>query len=321
MLVRNEIMNILLENCTSHEEKAKLYSLTEAEQAIINDRVVGNIYQSALKKRDINYESIPYSKGDIKKFEGYDNMIATIDMLRQLSKKFGIKMNELDIVDTALSNIRAYRKTFTSGFSLNNDFLIMYYNSLVYACVESISLILSSYVSYVKNVNAVEFTVKKGKGIYGSVCINSLEKFNNSIKNGDFSKFSKNILDGNKQNFTGSSVAIVTAISVATAIVPILRQLVFYFYDTRMTVSEYLDHQSMFLRMNKNSIEAKNVGAEKRNEIIRHQEQYARKIDSISDKIRVNSQMTDKKSHESLKQDNKTYTIKSVTNDSEYMFI
>ena len=50
MLVKNELINILLENCTTHEEKARLYSLTETEQAVINDRVMGNIYQSALKR-------------------------------------------------------------------------------------------------------------------------------------------------------------------------------------------------------------------------------------------------------------------------------
>lgn len=322
MLVKNELMNILLENCTSHEEKARLYSLTETEQAIINDRVMGNIYQSALKRKNIDFDTIPYSKGDISKFDGYDNMVATINMLKQLSKKFGIKMGELDIVDTALSNIRAYRKTFTSGFHLGNEFLTMYYNSLVYACVESTSLILASYVSYVKSVNTTEFTLKKGKGIYGNVCINSLDKFNRSVKNGEFAKFSKNALDKNKQNFTGSAVAITTAIAVAASIIPILRQLVFYYYDTRMNVSEYLEHQSMFLRMNKNAIDSKSLGAQKRNDVIKKQESYARKLDEISDKIRVNSKLTDQKSTSSLKQDNKSYTLKSVTgNDDGFMFI
>ena len=322
MLVKNELINILLENCTTHEEKARLYSLTETEQAVINDRVMGNIYQSALKRKDINFDSIPYSKGDIKKFDGYDNMIATINMLRQLSKKFGIKMNELDIVDTALSNIRAYRKTFTDGFSLGNEFLAIYYNSLVYACVEATSLILSSYVSYVKTINAVEFTLKKGKGVYGNVCIDSLTKFNKSVKSGEFAKFSKNALDNNKQNFMGSTIAITTAIAVAASIVPILRQLIFYYYDTRMNVSEYLEHQSMFLRLNKNMIDSKNLSADKKNSVIRNQEEYARKLDELSDKIKVNSQLTDKKSMNSLKQDNKSYNMKSVTgNDDGFMFI
>ena len=56
MLVKNELINILLENCTTHEEKARLYSLTASEQAVINDRVTGNIYQSALKRKDINLQ-------------------------------------------------------------------------------------------------------------------------------------------------------------------------------------------------------------------------------------------------------------------------
>lgn len=322
MLKKNTCMDILLENATSYEEKMNIYALNEAEQAVINDKMIGNIYQSALKKRDINFDTIPLSKGDIKKFDGYDNMMTTIDMLRQLSKKFGIKISELDIVETAIGNIRAYRKTFEDAFTFNNDFLTLYYNSLVYACVESVSLILASYVEYVKTINALEFKLKKGKGMYGNVCIGNLRKFNNTVKSGEFAKFSKNILSKNKQQFLGTGIAATTALGLALAIVPILRQLIYYFYESRMSVSQYLEQQAEFLRINQEQMNTEGMSPAEKNKVIKNQKETADKLDKLADKIKVNSKISDKNTETKLKQDNKQWTLKTVSgNDDGYMFV
>lgn len=322
MLMKNEGMKILLENATSYEEKAKIYALNESEQAVISDKMVGNIYQSALKRKDIDFDTIPFSKGDIKKFDGYDNMIATLDMVKQLARKFGIKISELDIVETAIGNIRAYRKTFEDGFTFNNDYLILFYNSLIYACVESTSLILSSYVEYVKTINAVEFKIKKGKGMYGNVCIGNLRQFNNSVKSGDFAKFSKNILSKNKQQFLGTGIAATTALGIALSIVPILRQLIFYFYESRMNVTQYLEQQAEFLRINQEKMSVDGMNPAEKENVWRKQRETADKLDNLADKIRVNSKISDKNSANKLKQDNKQWTLKTVSgNDDGFMFV
>ena len=54
MIQRNYCMDILIENATSYTEKSKIYSLTEAEQAIVNDKMVGNLYKSAIRRKDID---------------------------------------------------------------------------------------------------------------------------------------------------------------------------------------------------------------------------------------------------------------------------
>ena len=144
MLKKNYCINILLENASSYTERSRIQTLTEAEQAVVNDRMVGNLYQSALKKGTIDFDNIPVSKGDIQKIDGYDNMLGTLDTLKGLSKKFGIKIAEIDIVENAIVNLRTYRGTFEKAFALNVEFLQLYYNTLAYACIESTSLILSS---------------------------------------------------------------------------------------------------------------------------------------------------------------------------------
>lgn len=321
MFHRNYAMNLLLENASGYSEKNEIYMLSEVEQAVVNDKMVGNIYQSAIKKRDIDFDSIPNTKGDIQKFQGYDNIIGTLSVVRELSKKFGIKIDELSIVEDAVSNLRSHRPVFERGFGLDVDFLKLYYNTLVYACVESTSLILSSYVNYVKTVNNYDFQMKKGKGIYGNICLESLRSFNNSVKNGEFSKFANNLINKDRQNFMGGTAAAV-AIGLAVSIVPVARELVYYFYDSRMRVADYLDQQGSFLEVNSNRVQTSGLNPADKKEVLRKQEAAVNRIEKMADKIRVNSQLTDKSATTKLKQDNKSWTMKTVSgNDDGFLFI
>lgn len=319
MIQRNYMMDILIENATTFSDKTKLNMLTEAEQAVINNKMVGNIYQSALKKRDVDFDNIPLTKGDIKKFSGYDNIMGTLSTLKQLSSKFGIKIEEIDVIETAISNIRVYKSVFEKGFALDIEFLSMYYNSLVYACVESTSLVLSSYVEYVKTVNSIEFTLKKGKGIPGNVCIDNLKKFNKTVKTGEFSKFANGMINKDRQNFVGGTAAAV-AIGLAVTIVPIARELIYYTFESRMNISEFLEQQSSFLEMNKVRLNSSDMEAGQRNKIITKQGEVIKKLEKYADRVRVNHKLTNKNATNKLKQDNKAWTVNSVEDDNSAGF-
>lgn len=328
MLQRNYCMDILIENATTYSEKAKIYALTEQEQAVVNDRMVGNIYQSALKRRDIDFGDIPNSRGDIQKFGGYNNMVATINMLRELTKKFGIKMYELDIVENAVDNIRIQKRTFEKAYSLNIDFLKMYYQSLVLACIDATTLLLASYVEYTKTINAVEFNIKKGKGISGNICIDSLEKFNKSVKDGSFHKFADGLMSKKQENFLGAASAAAAGVKIAAAagigasIVPVLRTLIFYFYDAKMSVAEKLQYQKELLEMNAFRLNASSMDAKERNKILDKQKGYMDKLDKWADKIKISDKLATKSSTASIKQDNKQWNIGNVTNNGDdFMFI
>lgn len=323
MLKRNYCIDLLIENATSYNERSKIYNLTEAEQAMVNDRMVGNIYQSALKRRDIDFGDIPNSKGDIQKFGGYENMVATVNMLRELSKKFGIKMQELDIVDNAIDNIRIQKRVFEKGYQLDIDFIKMYYQALVLACVDATTLLLASYVEFTKTVNNLDFQLKKGKGISGNICIDSLAKFNQSVKDGSFNKFANELFNKRQENFLGGGVgAGVAAITIAATIVPVLRTLIFYFYDTKMSVSEKLMYQKELLEMNAFRLNSAEMDAQKRNKILDKQKGYMNRLEKMADRIRVSDQLATKSSTNSIKQDNKQWNIANVTdNGDDFMFI
>lgn len=341
MLQRNYCINILLENASSFTEKSQIQKLTEAEQAVVNDRMVGNLYQSALKKGHINFDRIPSSKGDIQRVDGYNNMLATLNILRGLSKKFGISIPEIEVVEDALNNIRMHKPIFDKGFRLEIDFLQTYYNTLVYACIESTSLILSSYVEYTRTVNSVEFRLRRGKGVYGNVCLDSLVKFNKQVKDGSFVKFANGLFSKNGENFLGGAIkagvkvagkyglqvgpvgGVMALVAVAASIVPVIRELIYYFYESRMQVSEYLEQQKEFLEMNEFNLNSSSMDAIKRNKILDKQRNVIGKMEKISDKIRVNQQVANKAASGKIKADNKEYTLTSVTDggDDGFTFI
>lgn len=325
MLNRNYCINILLENATSYTEKSKIQKLTEAEQAVVNNRMISNLYQSALKKGNIDFDNIPLSKGDIQKVDGYQNMLGTLDVLKGLSKKFGIKIPEIFTVEDAVNNIRLQRNIFERAFGLNVDFMKMYYNTLVYACIESTSLLISSYVEYTRTVNNVEFSLKKGKGIYGNICLDNLVKFNESVKNGSFVKFANGLMNKDKNEFLGAvgvAKGAMTAIAIGTSLVPLVRQLIFYFYDSRMQISEFLQQQKDMLEMNKFSVEASSMEAQKRNNILNKQKSVIDRLEKVSDKIKVNQQIANKSAENKVKDENKNWNITNVSgNDDGFMFI
>ena len=315
---RGYAIDLLLENATSFKEKAEIHALTESEVKQINNSMITNLYKSAMDKGYVNFDEIPDTKGDITKFSGYDNLLGSINLLKELSGRTNIKIKEVAIVETALMNIRTYKGQFERGFALNHGFVKMQYNSLVYACLESTSQLISSYVDFVKRVDRTEFTLIRGKGNAGALCIKNLEHFNESVKKGDFNKVMQHLLQNGRENFLGGSGVLTGAVAITiltASIIPIMRELVYYFYHSRMVVSEYLQHQAMFLEMNRVNVESSSLPAKERNIIIKKQTGYVKKLNKLSEKIKVNGVITNKTANDELKKENKEWTLDNIRQD------
>lgn len=319
-------IDLLLENCTSFREKAEIHALTESEVKQINNAMITNLYKSALDKAYMNFDEIPESRGDITKYEGYDNMIGSINLLKELSNKGNIKIKEIDILETAVMNIRTYKNHFERGFAVNHEFVIMQYNTLTAACIEATSTLISTYVDFVKKVDKTEFKVIKGKGLQGNLCIKNLELFNNTVKKGDFNKMMSHLLQSERENFVGSSIGAGALVAgmITLTIIPLIRELIYYFYYSRMVVSEYIQHQIMFLEINKVNVESSSLPAKEKNVIIKKQAEYAKKLEKLSEKIKVNSTMAGSQAGKTVKSENKEWTLdnvkKTVSDDNNLGF-
>lgn len=308
-----------MDNATTCKERNSILALTEAELANVNSNMVSKLFKSSIDKAHIDFDDIPDSKGDITKYKGYTTMADTLQLLRGIADKSNVKIEAINIVEKAISNIIAYREAFEKGFKLNKDFVILQYNTLVAMCVESTSVILSSLVDYVKRVDKMEFELINSKINIGGLCVNNLDKFNKSVSTGDFSKVINAVIKSNSEGFVGTAVATVAAVIAGSILlVNIIREAIFFFYNSRVKIADFLKTQALFLELNRYSLEANAAGlpAAKKNEIIKKQEKLMVKLRSMADKIMVNSKTAETKAIADIKVENEGWKIDEVKSES-----
>ena len=320
-MLRNELIDTLLENATSFSERSEITSLTEAETYKVSNIMVANLYQSVLDKSYIDFDDIPRSKGDITHYSGYKNMISSISTIKDIATKSNKKIPELDIVDQAISNLVAYKETFEKGFKLNKDFIVLQYNTLVAGCVNATTKIIYSYMDYVRTVDSIEIVVKEDTLNDGKFAIDALDRFNKLVSNGEFAK-TMNFIIKNKPNVNesylleGIAIAAIPAIIVVSVVslVKILRLLIFTFYNKKEELSRYLEMQAMFLELNKETINASNnrMDPNKKRQVLKKQERIIKKLRILADKLSVDDRLSAKKTVIDIKKEDSGIRISDV---------
>lgn len=314
MLGLNPVMKILMENAKTFSDRREIDSLLESETSAVNNAMVSNLYKSAIEKAHIDFQDIPESKGDLTKYSGYKSMADTVALLKELSRKMNVKISELETISDAMNALVAHRELFEKGFRLDKEFVILQYNTLVYACVEAISVVISSYVDFVKRPDKVEFTIDKDVRSNGTITLGNLEKFNKTVKQGQFTKVLTSIINSGNEKLIGAETLVIPALILGgvTVLVPLIRELVFSFYHSRMKLSDYLNQQAALLEMNKETIKASSLSATERNAIVKKQQQHIEKLRRIADKVKVHTTMGDTKASMEIAQQNKNWTIGEV---------
>lgn len=319
MKAQNDAIQILMDNANSFKERREILALTEAEINNVNNNMVSKLFKSAIDKAYVDFDDIPESKGDITKYKGYKTMADTLALIRGIAQKSNIKLEQLDIVEKSISNIIAYRDAFEKGFKLNKEFIILQYNTLVAMCVESTTVILSSLIDYVKRVDKLEFEVINSKINIGSMCIDNLDKFNKSVSGGDFSKVINGVIKSNSEGFVGTAaVTVASVIAGSILLVNIIREGIFFFYNSRVKLADFLKTQALFLELNRNTLEANAAGlpAAKKNEIIKKQEKLMKQLRTLADKVQVNSDMAEAKAKADIKKENTGWKLDDVRSDA-----
>lgn len=315
----NFAMKILFENAKSFKERDELHTLTEADSSALSNEVVAKLYQSIVNKSHVDFGSIPSSKGRVEKYEGTSNMIQTLDILEDLNIKSGAKTKDLkyyvEIVKDAIVNLSDYGKYFEAGYKTNNDYCILVYNSMLLACIEATSYLVSSYIDSSRRVDGTaQFVLIQDPKRQGEILLENLSSFNRLCKSGDLGKSLKQSIANEHKNFTGTAlVTAVVAVGISMSIIPLMRELIFLFYYSRMKVSDYLEQQALFLEANKlNILNNAGLDSKKRSEIIAKQNKTIDRLRSISDKISVEYTLANSKSKSEMNKENNTYTLKNI---------
>lgn len=305
-----EAIWILREN-TPFSRKRELDLLLETAKPKVASSILSTMYKQINSVRRIDFVEIDKSKGDFKKL----SFVKTIDdALGYLEKE--ADATETKIIRTAEANLISMKKQFMDAYKIGSDLAVLTYQTMVMAILDSVSTLITKTAT----------SVVKTKEKCAKISLEVLKKFNASVKSGkmrnSLNRINENYLLKNYrdlrvvQEVATETVALIAGVMLAIAIVPLLRELIFYFYYARMKISDYLDQLVMYIKINE--IEVKNNSKftdAKKKDVLKKQEAWIARLDQISDKIRVNQSLGEKTAKEQVKKGNSEITLDEVKDD------
>lgn len=314
-------------------------TLNEAVQANMADAVLFKMFEMTIGKYNkIDFGDIERSRGNVTKTKFYKNLNECINTLIDIHTVTD-KIPSILIVSDALANLLAMKNTFEYNFRIKNNCAIMVYNSIYYAIMEATSYIIATSIDFAKSENDSTFDNVTIHG-FDSKCsclINALSAFNKCVADNSIMKFLKESAESSSKLETqtesvGSKVADVVlgfvtnnkdsikkygaiaataifSIYVASNIIPIIREIIYWIFKARHKISEAAALQAKFLELNIESLEHldKNAVIGRRkittDKLITRQTRYAKMFRSIANKFALDSDKSDRDAKLDIKQD------------------
>ena len=333
----SESINILMENeyntRTYGHEYENIQTVLEDANSPVTKKYQQKLFQSVIDKKHINFGSIPKSEGNIKNYEGYPNMVETLNILYNLAadQKNSNVLEYVNIVQKALRNIENLSSTYMKGYQTKTEYVELEYNTYVYICVEATSTLLYQFVDYMRRpTDQIMTIVLKNDTLRADLFyFEQLRKFNNvNDKMGiDYRKMLESLCEKGRNNFLGSEMVVgLAAISlVAMSIVPVTRECIYQIYHLREQLSKSLEMQAAFLEMNAACVNSNTAfTAEKKKKILEKQNKTKNKLLKLANTLKVNAVKSKEKGKKDIKESNKMLTINSIQNevsDSPFEFV
>lgn len=307
-----------------NREGYRIRMLLEDTNSPVTRKYQEKLFKSVMEKGHVDFGNIPQSKGDIKTYTGYANMVESLSVLRNLANENHASnvLNYIDIVETAVNNIAGLAPSYKKGFAAKSDYVMMEYCSYVYFCIEATTALIYSFVDVMKDptMPIMKMTIKNTKLRADEFYFDQLRKYNNVQKRMgmNYRKMLDSMCKKNKDNFIGADDAIYAGIiiGVILAIVPVTREVIYQIYHLRGKLSNFLDLQADFLEMNKTCVETDStMTATKKREVLKKQQKLIAKIRAISNKLRVKSTKSVVDARRELDEQNNDMSVDSTRGD------
>lgn len=305
----------------NHTETRKvLISMNEADETQVLTKLTGRLYDNIVNKvDDIDYGDIPKSKGDITKLENYERLTDCLAILRSLLLEYKQKTTSVDTIIDALDNVAKRKDLFQRAFTFNIELPIVMYSTICLSIVSATSFLIASCIEFIKSPNQEDFDLVLDKtGLIktkDNLLFRNLEKFNKSCSSGQLDECINYVIKNKVKNLTGVDdlALVVGAIAIAGLllnIIPILRELTFFFYYSRTRMSDYFDIQADLLNMNAYNVQInQTLDKKERDSISKKQLGISSMFKKISNALAIKSKESEKKAIKDMTVDNKKYKI------------
>lgn len=287
-----------------------LFAMNEAEQDRMGISLTSRLYETIIDRiDDIDFGEIPRTRGDITKLPNYGSLKDCIQLMTEVLKHYNEGSSQITTLVKAMNNIESRTKSWVRAYSLNIEFPMVIYNTIVLALIQSTTYMLSMCIDFIKSPTADKFDIVVDRGALNKskdhMVFESLEKFNAACDKGAVDKCIEACLRENVKNFSGSLVALapIGAIVAILAIIPCIKELVFLYYYSRVKVSDYFEAQSNILELNAYNIESGNglvkTGQDAK-KVAEKQVAVAAKFRTISEKIAVDNKSAERQASNAL---------------------
>lgn len=374
-MVIQDIRAVLRENFDI-EDAITRRTLIEADEADQNQLLLAltsKLYdQIVAKVDDIDFGTIPRSRGDITKIENYSQLVECIDILRKIIVESKEDPKPIDVVLTAIENVKTRIRMFSKAFALGVEMPILVYNSIVLAIVSSVSFLIAGCIEYIKNPGADHFEIALNRVAYNKTKTNllfeNLVLFNTGCMKGDFDESMNHVIQNNKKlhesecsepkvitviikgegdgedrevrvmsdelsrivlhdddingefspngpvNEAEIGVAMIKAgralLGLIKCILPMLRSLTYFFFNSKQKVSNYFAIQAELLEMNAYKVQYNaSIADSKRQEIFNRQMKLANRMRNISNAFSITYSKSKKDAERMEMEEKKKYNI------------
>lgn len=312
MLISENINQIFSEHfdLSNSETLTTLVNLDEAERNETLSALTSKLYDNIVDKiDDIDFGTIPLSKGDITKVENYEQMLDCIGVMRSIVEEYKQSPEPLDIILTAIENVKSRTRLWEKAYALNVELPIVLYNTIVLSIVSGLSIMIGTSIEFIKSPTSPDLKASLDKVAYNkskdNLLFENLSKFNNCCARGEIDRVVEHIFNGNTKELTGSTIGAVGAIAFITLaknIVPMLQELVFFAYHAKQSVSDYFAVQADLLQSNANILQYKDIDPDKCKKIYARQNKIADAFRKISNVFAIKTKRAEAETKKDVKE-------------------
>ena len=301
---------------TDRETRKILVTINEADQNQVMGNLAAKLYDAIVKKvTDIDFGQIPASRGDITK--NYLDMVSCLTTIRDMMVESKQSTGSADIIFLAIENMKKYQKIWEKGYVLENEMVIVFYNTIALSIVSAISLLTSATIEFVKNPQSdvidIELAKVANHKTKDNLLFKNLDKFNKACRKGDIEKVFNDILRAQRQLkegtvikesisailFTGAMV-----LGLLSTVIPILHQLTNALYCLRQNVAEYLAGEADVIRLNAEKVQYNRAKTpEQKKKIIARQHKIADHFKKWANKLMIKANKADVEAQKQIKED------------------
>lgn len=305
------------------DTRNQILALDEADQTSMLLSLTSKLYTMIVDKvTDIDFGDIPESKGDVTMLESYDKITDVIETLTGILEQYRQPTDSIDAIRAALDNLENDKVIYKRGFQAKIEIVMTTYNTMVLSIINSLSYMIAVTIEFIKNPgtnNGYKIILDKA-GIArtrDSLVYSNLVRFNKACASGEIKKAFDPLIKAKARGLLGMSLGtIATGLAVAAILVnilPIVRELTYFFFAINTRISQYFDLQADLLEMNAQMIKNNEVTTvEDKKLVANRQLSIASRFRKIAEFFTVKTKEADKNAYKEIKDDSKAYKINDV---------